>query len=86
MKAQDKQKPTQLTVKLHPEVLRLARALGQFYDDSDLDHIVSEAIKDAAGNKKFAEWLDEHPDAGKPKEEQTQLQAKGRRKSIQEAA
>jgi len=26
---------------------------------------VSEAIRDAAANRKFAEWLETHPDAGK---------------------
>jgi aminopeptidase N len=69
MKAQDKAKPVSITVKLHPEVLRLAQALGEFYNDSDVDHILSEAIKDAARDKKFSEWLEKHPDAGRPKEE-----------------
>ena len=68
MKAQDKQKPVALTAKVHPDVARLARALGEFYDNSDVDHIVSEAIRDAAANRKFAEWLETHPDAGKSKE------------------
>jgi hypothetical protein len=86
VKAQDKQRPVPLAVKVHPEVLRIARALGQFYDGSDLDHIVSEAIKDASTNKKFTEWLEQHPDAGKTKEEPTQPVAKPGRKSIQEAA
>ena len=69
MKAQDKAKPVSITVKLHPEVLRAARALGEFYEDSDVDHIVSEAIKDAAREKKFTEWLGQHPHAGRTKEE-----------------
>jgi hypothetical protein len=86
MKAQDKQKPVPLAVKVHPEVLRLARALGEFYDDSDLDHIVSEAIRDAATSKKFAEWLDVHPGAGKTKEEVAASHSKAGRKAIQEAA
>jgi hypothetical protein len=50
-------------------VLRTAKALGEFYDDSDVDHIVSEAIKDAATPKKFQEWLELHPNAGREKEE-----------------
>jgi hypothetical protein len=79
MKAQDKQKPVTLTVRVHPEVMRLARALGEFYDDSDVDHIVSEAVRDAAGNKKFAEWLAAHPNVGNSKEE-TPASAKPGRK------
>lgn len=81
MKAQDKQKPVTLTVKVHPEVLRLARALGEFYDDSDVDHIVSESIRDAAANKKFAEWLEAHPNAGKPKEETVSAAKPGRKEA-----
>jgi hypothetical protein len=69
MKSQDKAKPVSITVRLHPEVLRTAKALGEFYDDSDVDHIVSEAIKDAATPKKFQEWLELHPNAGREKEE-----------------
>jgi hypothetical protein len=69
MKSQDKAKPVSINVKLHPEVLRTAKALGEFYDNSDVDHIVSEAIKDAARDKKFAEWLELHPNAGRSKEE-----------------
>jgi len=65
MKAQDKQKPVALTAKVHPDVARLARALGEFYDNSDVDHIVSEAIRDAAANRNYAEWLETHPAAGK---------------------
>jgi hypothetical protein len=69
MKSQDKAKPVSITVRFHPEVLRTAKALGEFYDDSDVDHIVSEAIKDAATPKKFQEWLELHPNAGREKEE-----------------
>ena len=69
MKSQDKAKPVSITVRLHPEILRTAKALGEFYDDSDVDHIVSEAIKDAATPKKFQEWLALHPNAGREKEE-----------------
>jgi hypothetical protein len=69
MKSQDKAKPVSITVRLHPEVLRTAKALGEFYDGSDVDHIVSEAIKDAATPKKFQEWLELHPNAGREKEE-----------------
>lgn len=76
MKAQDKAKPVSITVRLHPEVLRLAAALGEFYNDSDVDHIVSEAIKDAAREKKFSEWFDKHPTAGRPKEEIAEVKAR----------
>ena len=69
MKSQDKARPVSISVKLHPEVLRLAKALGEFYDNSDVDHIVSEAIKDAASGKKIQEWLEAHPNAGSTKEE-----------------
>jgi len=69
MKSQDKARPVSISVKLHPEVLRLAKALGEFFDNSDVDHIVSEAVKDAATGKKFQEWLEQHPNAGRTKEE-----------------
>jgi hypothetical protein len=70
MKAQDKQRPVALTVKLHPEILRTARALGEFYEGSDVEHIVGEAVKDAAKDKKFAEWWLQHPEAGSDKPEE----------------
>jgi hypothetical protein len=81
MKSQDKAKPISISVKLHPEVLRLARALGEFYDDSDVDHIVSEAIKDAAVTKKFQEWLEQHPNAGRTKEELAEAKPRVKRTS-----
>jgi hypothetical protein len=79
MKSQDKARPVSISVKLHPEVLRLAKALGEFYDGSDVDHIVSEAVKDAAAGKKFQEWLEQHPNAGRTKEEIAEAKPKPRR-------
>ena len=85
MTPQDKAKPVSLSVKLHPEVLRTARALGEFLDESDVDHVISEAIKDASKDKKFTEWLAQHPNAGRSKEELAESKA-STRKLAKEAA
>lgn len=60
MKAQDKAKPVKVTVYWHPSVLKTAELLGKFYEDSDVSHVSSEAVLDAAKDKKFQEWLESH--------------------------
>lgn len=60
MKAEDKSKPVKVTVSVHPAVERALRGLMKFHEDSSADHIVSEAIKDAAKDKRFQEWFEKN--------------------------
>jgi hypothetical protein len=56
LQPQDRAKPVSLTVKVHPKVRDLAIALGAWLNDSDLDHVVSEAILEVGKNKDFLRW------------------------------
>lgn len=56
MTPQDKSKPVSLAVKVHPQVFDLARQIGKYLNDSSLDHVVSEAIRDAAKDRGFLDW------------------------------
>jgi hypothetical protein len=56
MTAEDKAKSVPMTVKVHPKVLAAAHKLGAWLNDSSLDHVISEAILDAAKDKDFQKW------------------------------
>ena len=71
MRAEDKQKPVPLTVKVHPKVLAAAQEIGAWLNGSSLDHVVSEAILDAAKDKDLQRWRESRKgqsEPGKPAE------------------